>query len=259
MKNKYIQCLISIGIFSTVLVVAGCASKTATTEKRANQNAELSTESVSDDEIEVAPEEISSSEKTTPNKIASSVTAKLAKVEYQKGRFALAESYITKAIKQEPNKSELYHNLGLIFIAKGEQREALKAFRQGLQINPEDDAIAAQMGAIYVKEKDFAKAEIALEIPVSKGTKDASILNNYAIVLTASNKISEAEKNYEKGLKANPSSRDLLLNYSMFLIEHKKKYQQALDLLNRLKFVGVEPEVRNIINVLENRAKAGLK
>ena len=64
---------------------------------------------------------------------------------------------------------------------------------------------------------------------------------------------------YEKVLKANPSSRDIMLNYSIFLIDQKQKYKQGLDLLNRLKFVGVQPEARNIIKDLENRAKAGLK
>jgi tetratricopeptide (TPR) repeat protein len=189
----------------------------------------------------------------------SSKFAKSAQEEFKKGHFDISEANMNNAIKEQPNKSEFYHNLGLIHLAKGEQREAIQAFRKGLQLNPQDAAIGAQLGAIFTKEKDYIKAEIALEIPVQKGSEDPNILNNYAIALAANKKADEAEKIYEKILKANPSSRDIMLNYSILLIDQKQKYKQGLDLLNRLKFVGVQPEARNIINVLENRAKAGLK
>jgi Tfp pilus assembly protein PilF len=194
-----------------------------------------------------------------PKQLELSKFAKSAMDEFKKGHFDIAEVNINKAIKEQPNKSDYYHNLGLIHLAKNEQREAIQAFRKGLQLNSQDAAIGAQLGAIFTKEKDFTKAEIALEIPVQKGSQDPNILNNYAIALTANKKTDEAEKIYEKILKANPNSRDIMLNYSIFLIDQKQKYKQGLDLLNRLKFVGVQSEARNVIIALENKAKAGLK
>ena len=41
--------------------------------------------------------------------------------------------------------------------------------------------------------------------------------------------------------------------------QHLNKNQEGLDVLNRLKFVGTSPEMRNRINALENKAKAGVK
>jgi hypothetical protein len=38
-----------------------------------------------------------------------------------------------------------------------------------------------------------------------------------------------------------------------------QKNKEGLDLLNRLKFVGAPPEVRDTIKNLENKAKAGLQ
>ncbi len=253
MKNIIIVCLF----------LAGCASKNVestkpvqaeTPKKEFNLKNVIQKNEVTEKADEVLPVVV-------PAKPAAAASAfsQMATAEFKKGHFDAAEVQINKAIKEQPNKSEYYHNLGLIHLAKNEQREAIQSFRKGLQINPQDAAIGAQLGAIFTKEKDYTKAEIALEIPVNKGSQDVNVLNNYAIALTANKKTDEAEKIYEKVLKANPGSRDIMLNYSIFLIDQKQKYKQGLDLLNRLKFVGVQPEARNIIKDLENRAKAGLK
>ncbi len=253
-------------VLSTSLLIYGCASTELQHEadiKPASSPAKkefvlkaIPTEVV---QVEAPVKSVEATESAAPAKPATSKSVLAASTEFKKGHFDAAEAHLNKAIKEQPDKSELYHNLGLIHLAKNEQREAIKAFRKGLQINPQDAACAAQLGAIFTKEKDYIKAEIALEIPVQKGSQDPQVLNNYAIALTANKKIVEAEQIYEKVLKANPSQRDIMLNYSIFLIDQKQKYKQGLDLLNRLKFVGVQPEARNIIKDLENRAKADLK
>lgn len=183
----------------------------------------------------------------------------LAMLYYKKNRYEAAEYLLNKALAVDNNRSQLYGNLGLIKIAQGEKREAIKAFRKGLEINNQDGVIGANLGSIYVKEKDYTKAELALEIAYKKGHQDLKTLNNYAIALTGTGKHGKAQELYEKLLKDNPGQRDIMLNYSIFLIDHKQKYREGMDLLNRLKFVGVPMESRNVIKDLESKAKAGLK
>lgn len=183
----------------------------------------------------------------------------LAMVYYKRGRYEAAEYLINKAMVVNSNRAELYSNLGLIRLAQGEKREAITAFRKGLELNSNDAVIGANLGAIYIKEKDYSKAEIALEIPVRKGTKDLKTLNNYAIALTGVGKHDKALGIYESLLKNNPGKPDIMLNYSILLIDHKQKYREGIDILNRLKFVGVPSEARNLIKDLESKAKAGLK
>lgn len=183
----------------------------------------------------------------------------LAMVYYKRGRFEAAEYLLNKAMAIDNDRAELYSNLGLIKMAQGEKREAIQAFRKGLSLNSQDAVIGANLGSIYVKEKDYSKAELALEIPYRKGTKDIKTLSNYAIALTGTGKANKAEEIYEKLMKDNPGQRDIMLNYSILLIDHKQKYREGLDLLNRLKFVGAPSESRNLIKDLESKAKAGLK
>jgi len=183
----------------------------------------------------------------------------LAMVHFKKGRHQAAIYLLNKAIASNGQHSELYNNLALVKLAQGEKREAIQIFRKGLEVNMQDAVIGANLGSIYVAEKDFAKAELSLEIPFKKGNRDSKVLNNYAITLTANGKANKAADLYEKLLKENPSQRDIMFNYSVTLIDHLQKYREGLEILNRLKFVGAPPEVKNIIKDLESKAKAGLK
>ena len=178
---------------------------------------------------------------------------------FKSGRNEAALYLINKAIDIQPKSSELYSNLGLIELSRGEKRAAIQAFRKGLEINPSDAIIGANLGSIYVAEKEYQKAELALEIPYKKGTKDVKVLNNYAIALTGNKNSKKAGDIYAKLVRDNPSQRDIMLNYAINLITHQQKYKDGLDLLNRLKFVGIPPESRNVIKDLETQAKAGLQ
>lgn len=200
-----------------------------------------------------------SSEVLTQNPKDGKALNSLAMVYYKKGRFEAAGYLLNKAIAANPNMSELYGNLGVVQLAQNDRREGIKSFRKALELNSGDYIAGANLGAIYIQEKDFNRAVLALEAPYKKGTKDLKILNNYAIALAATGKGQDAADIYAKILKDNPSQREALLNYSILLIDDLKKYKDGLDLLNRLKFVGPPSEARETIKDLENRAKAGLQ
>lgn len=288
MMKKHILLLVIISC--TGLALSSCASK-----QSSKSDAEVSAEYNSDNEelaTAAAPKSIGAQEIQKPviqssgleqklqvavkaqddmqiHSVASEILAlnpkdvralnAMAMSEYRKGRTSSAEALLNRALKEGASQADIYNNLGLIALAKKEQREALQYFKKGLQLSPQDPVLGANIGSIYVKEKDYMKAEIALENAVKRGTKDTKILNNYAVSLMANKKVDEAEKIYEQAIKENPSERDIMLNYSILLIDKKAKYKQGLDLLNRLKFVGVREESKNIIKDLENKAKAGLK
>lgn len=183
----------------------------------------------------------------------------LALVNYKKSRFDTALYLLNKAIAQNTNNSEVHSNLGLVYLATNERREAIRAFKRALEINPQDGVAAANLGAIYTQERDFNKAVIALEIAYKRGFRDTKVSNNYALSLVATGKKVEAESIYKTLIKENSSNKEALFNYVVFLVDHEQRYKEAIEYINRLKFVGVPSESRNRIIALENKAKAGLK
>ena len=182
----------------------------------------------------------------------------LAMYHFKKGRLDLAKSLLNKAIGFNGNMSPLYSNLGVVQLALGESREAIQSFKKSLQINSGEVTAAANLGSIYIREKDYAKAAVALEVAHRNGVKDAKFLNNYGILMTAQGKYPEAKKAYEQSLKLSPDNKDAMLNLSILLIDHMKKYEEGLQVLGGLKFIGGPDDSRNIINALENKALTGL-
>ncbi|MFS4459657.1 tetratricopeptide repeat protein [Bdellovibrio sp. HCB2-146] len=183
----------------------------------------------------------------------------LAMYHYKKGRFDLSRYLLSKALGGQGKTSEIYSNLGIVQLAQNERREAVKSFRKALEMNSSDGVAAANLGAIYVSEKDYNKGAMVLETAYRRGVRDPRVLNNYAVALTATGKYDQAERVYQDALKASNSNKEVLFNYAVLLVEHSQKYQQGLEVINRLKFVGGPADTRNRIIALENKAKAGLK
>ncbi|WP_374078109.1 tetratricopeptide repeat protein [Bdellovibrio bacteriovorus] len=183
----------------------------------------------------------------------------LAMYHYKRGRFDLCRYLLSKAISSSPKMAELYSNMGVVQLAQNEKRDAIKSFRKALEINNDEAVAAANLGAIYVQEKDYGKAQVVLETAYKKGVRDPRVLNNYAIALTAHRKYEKAEDLYQMVLKDSANNKEALYNYATLLVDNMGKYQEGLEVINRLKFVGGPADTRNRIIALENKAKAGLK
>jgi tetratricopeptide (TPR) repeat protein len=182
----------------------------------------------------------------------------LSALNLKRGKLEASEIFLKRVLKVNPNHPGANNNLGLIYLQQNNDADAIRAFKTGLRGDSRNAIIGGNLGSLYVKAKDYQKALIALEGPIQKSTTEFGVWNNYAISLYHTGKKDEAEKIYEKLLKQNPSSRDIMLNYSVLLIDGQNKFKQGLDLINRLKFVGIPAESRNLIKDLENKAKLGL-
>lgn len=183
----------------------------------------------------------------------------LAMLQFKKGNYEAAGIILDKVLSIEPKSSAAYSNLGLIQLVRNEKAEAVGFFKKALEYDNSNHAAAANLGSIYVKEKDFQKAIVALDNAVDSGKADEGSMTNYAIALTATGKAAEAAEIYDKILKKNPSNKNAMLNLAVVYIDRLNKFEDGLDLVNRLKFVGADFESRQVIKDLEVKAKAGLK
>jgi Tfp pilus assembly protein PilF len=178
---------------------------------------------------------------------------------FHKGHHAAAMLMYDRALKVNPSSSEVHNNLGLTLLAQKENREALQEFRKAMALNNDEGAAAANLGSIYVEHKSYTKALVANEMAYKRNSKDIKILNNYGVALTATGKYAEAKEIYKRAMALNGDNKDVMMNYAILLIEHLKQNDEGLDLLNKARFLGLSPEARNRMNVLENKAKSGVK
>lgn len=178
---------------------------------------------------------------------------------YRKGRFLAAKYFFSRAALTHPKSSALQNNLGLANLALGENTEGLKQFKKALELNPQDGIAAANLGSIYVQEKDFSKAQIALEIALKNGMKETRTMTNYGISLSALGKTEAAKAALDEALKMSGNNKEAMLASAVLLIDQMKQYSQGLEMIERLKFLSPVADMRNRMNTLENKAKAGIK
>lgn len=178
---------------------------------------------------------------------------------YNSSQLNAATVLLDKAVGFSPRAPDVHNNIGVVRLARGDKSDAINSFRKALEINPDSYIAASNLSNIYIREKDFIKAIPVLSTFVNKGMADFDGRSNYAVALAATGKTSDAAAIYDKILQEKPDHKNAMLNYSILLIEKQQKYQEGLDLLNRLKFVGSANESRQLINDLEVKAKAGLK
>lgn len=273
------------------LALAGCGSSEKSNDSSGSTSGDtISVENpeapVSSSSNESMPADRSSEKKATPaqaasalndafkknddetmQKVASALLAQnpsdakalhaLGVVNYKRGRYLAAMYYFNKAVQHNPKMSDAYTNMGLTQLALDERRDAIKSFRKAMELNSNDGAAAANLGSIYAVEGDYIKAQMVLDRAIKAGIKDARIYNNYGIALAATGKYSDAKEIYKESIKLDRNNRDPLFNLAIVQIDHLNDFSGGLETLNQLRFLGLADGMRDRINALENKAKAG--
>jgi Flp pilus assembly protein TadD len=174
---------------------------------------------------------------------------------YKRGQYPLAKSLLLRALKIEVGAYEVHSNLGVVQLALGDKNEALKSFKKAIELNPNDYVSASNAGSLYVLEQDFEKAAVVLDIAYSKGYRNVKVLSNFGIALTATGKYEKADKIYREALKENSNSKEVLFNHAILLIQFLKKNDEGLEIVKKLKFLGIPEEGRKRLQDLQAMAE----
>lgn len=177
---------------------------------------------------------------------------------YKKGRFLAAQFFFTKALKVKSD-SDVLNNLALVKFAQGEKKEAISTWKKALMENSNNAVAAANLGSVYIQEKDYIKASIALETAVKRGTKDAKTLVNYGIAMAATGSYDSAKLMYQDALRIAPSNQEARLNLAILYIHHLNQSQEGLKEIDRLRFGSPDETIRKRMIELENKAKSEIK
>jgi Flp pilus assembly protein TadD len=169
----------------------------------------------------------------------------------QKGRYSLAEFILEKAEKIEGNSHVVYNNLGVINFQQGKKREAVGYFKKALNVKSNYGVAAANLGSYFADVRDYGKARYSLEIAYKAGIKDINTLNNYAISLMATGE--SAEEIFDLGMQTGSTSVNFLVNYCIYLVEVKKDLGKAKSILEKINFMGPEPERKETVRSLDKK------
>lgn len=179
----------------------------------------------------------------------------MANYHFRKKQYGASRLFLSRAMKVNPNYGSLYNNMALVDLATNDRKEAIANLKKAIELNSNDPVASANLGSLYALNRDYPKAQFPLELAYRGNQKGYGVLNNYGIALVANGKASQAKPIYQDALKQQATSREVLFNYVVLLVDHLNQGTEAQEYINRLNFTGVPPESRNRLNSLENKAK----
>lgn len=141
-----------------------------------------------------------------------------------------------KAIELNPEYSEAYNNLGLIFLQKEQLPEAEAFFQRALELEPEDFHIYHNIGLLFLEKKQYTDAKYYFEQSIQLYPDSAEGYNHLGIAFEGLTEEEKAEDAYRKASKLNPSYAEAyynlgdLLKTKQRLPEAEAFYQEALRL-----------------------------
>jgi tetratricopeptide (TPR) repeat protein len=147
---------------------------------------------------------------------------------YGKGLNELAISEVKKAVSIDPNYSEAYNFLGVIYSGMGKWDQAIEAFEKALSNILYDTPAFAHynMGWAYYRKGDYASAQQQYQLAVANKV-DPILLpileKNWGIVLYSQGQTVEALKHLQKSVGLVPSMAESYYWIGQCFMEQKNK------------------------------------
>ena len=175
----------------------------------------------------------------------------------ESSKLGLARIIFARAEKAHASEPALINNVGVVDLKDDKARPAVANFRKALDARANYAIAAANLGAIFVEYKDYAKAGDLLERgyqslkgDLKKGAA-LDVANNYALSLSAAGKYDRAREIMEAILKADSGNVTALLNYTILLIYKVKDRKEGQKQLDRLKFLSDDAKTRPIFEKMD--------
>jgi len=150
---------------------------------------------------------------------------------YRKGRLADAVKAYNQALEIDPENPDAWNNKGLILAVAGNYREALKCHLKASDLDPENVDAISNVGMIHTKLDNTEKALEWYDRALEMDPAHETTWNNKGNLLSKMGNYEEALKCYDRALKINPEYMAAMNNKAVELI-HLKRYDEALNLLN---------------------------
>lgn len=136
---------------------------------------------------------------------------------------------------QIPSKrGEIYKNISLIYIQKGDAAAAKKAIVDARKANPDDVSLIMSEADLYLQAKDYVTYKNLVSEVLAKDPNNADLYYNLGVISSQSvdkqTKI-DAEGYYLKAIAINPQFKNAYMNLAVLKLDGEK---EIVDAMNKL-------------------------
>ncbi|MCC6751728.1 MAG: tetratricopeptide repeat protein [Deltaproteobacteria bacterium] len=157
----------------------------------------------------------------------------MARAYYQLGKYEFAESVCDIALNIDGTTGECHNLKGFIALKQNSETEALKHFEKATQVKPGYGPAWLNLGAQYVRVKNYTSAVTALEKAVELMPSRAEAHLNLGSAYRGDNKLVKAQQSYQQALRLKPGYPDVYFNLGILFLDAKEfpgmTRMQALD------------------------------
>jgi len=169
----------------------------------------------------------------------------LAQIAIRRNNYEMAMIFLTALGGDQSKESSVLNMLGLVAFNRQDNGEAMRMWKQALNLNPGDISVRMNMGVLYLKNRLLAQASTHFErvLKVAPNHQDARL--HLAIIDAARGKNKEAIETYKSILTQDATNQLALFN----LAAAQKNTGQFDDALENLKkFIKASPETSENTN-----------
>ena len=137
-------------------------------------------------------------------------------------RYDESIAILNKALSFNKNNSEVKYNLGFTYKLMGKNDEACDCFEYVISENPNDVLAYNHLGSIYATKKDYQKSISIYKRGLQVDPNHPIMQYNLARSYVATNSDLDAFKAFEAALRAKPSWKDAVKEYSALLNKYSR-------------------------------------
>ena len=137
-------------------------------------------------------------------------------------RYEESIAILNKALSFNKNNSEVKYNLGFTYKLMGKNDEACDCFEYVISENPNDVLAYNHLGSIYATKKDYQKSISIYKRGLQVDPNHPILQYNLARSYVATNSDLDAFKAFEAALRAKPSWKDAVKEYSALLNKYSR-------------------------------------
>jgi len=152
-------------------------------------------------------------------------------------------------LQREPNSVRAYHNLGVVYSAKGLYGRAEEEYKKTLEINPGDAEAHYNLGNVYEKKGRIDEAIKEYKEAIQYNPYYAEAYNNLGMLLKKKDNFDAAVRMYKKAISCNPFNIHFYNNLG--LIYSKNGYNNEAVAAFK-KSLDIDPDVASTHNYLGN-------
>lgn len=123
---------------------------------------------------------------------------------YEEKDFKKALALLNEANAKEANNADILFKIAYILQASGDNEEAVKYYKQALELDEENEYIHNSLASIYRANGEFTSAKMHLHASLEIDDENPITYYNFGNLLVDMNHNTEAIVMYEKAIEINP-------------------------------------------------------